>query len=195
VVVYTGVDDIDTNTTARDPIVLVVQRLEAEKRTEVALRAWSLIPDRGDWRLRIAGSGAQLSELVRLADDLGITGSVDFLGFQTDVDSLYRRASIFLAPTPREGLGLSVIEAMAHGLPIVAAGSGGHLESIGPVEGSALFAPDDPEAAAIQLARLVASSEERQRYGDALRERQRSVFNLRDQTARTLAVFTNAVRV
>jgi glycosyltransferase involved in cell wall biosynthesis len=194
-VVYTGVETADACAIEREPIVLVAQRLEAEKRTDVALRAWSMVKDRRDWRLQIAGSGAQLSQLVRLASELGISDSVDFVGFQTDVAALYARASIFLAPTPREGLGLSVIEAMSHALPVVAAGGGGHLESVGPVSGSALFAPDDAEAAAVQLERLVGSAEERRRYGEALQERQRSVFNLNDQTAGTLEVLASAVRV
>jgi glycosyltransferase involved in cell wall biosynthesis len=193
-VVYTGVQTVEASASVRESIVLVAQRLEAEKRTDVALRAWSLVEDRGDWRLQIAGAGAQLSQLVRLAAELGISHSVDFLGFQSDVAALYARASIFLAPTPREGLGLSVIEAMSHSVPVVAAGSGGHLESVGPVQGSALFAPDDAVDAAQQLERLLRSAEARGSYGAALRERQQAVFNLHDQTAGTLEVLTGAVR-
>jgi glycosyltransferase involved in cell wall biosynthesis len=193
-VVYTGVDTVEQHEAPREPVVLVAQRLEAEKSTDLALRAWSHFVDRGHWRLQIAGSGAQRQTLIDLAAELGISDSVDFLGFQTDVDSLYRRASIFLAPTPREGLGLSVIEAMAHALPVVAASSGGHLESAGAVEGSALFAADDADDAARQIARLAGSVAERERYGLDLQARQRAVFNLANQTAGTLRVLASVVR-
>jgi glycosyltransferase involved in cell wall biosynthesis len=193
-VVYTGVETVAQHEAPREPIVLVTQRLEAEKSTDVALVAWSRLAERGEWRLQIAGSGAQRTSLVGLAAELGISDSVDFLGFQTDVDALYRRASIFLAPTPREGLGLSVIEAMSHALPIVAAGGGGHLESVGAVDGAALFAAEDADGAARQIARLMGSVAERERYGLALQERQRAVFNLTSQTTGTLRVLASVVR-
>jgi glycosyltransferase involved in cell wall biosynthesis len=185
-VVYTGVDAREETPEPREPIVLVLQRLEQEKKTELALRAWAEVSDRGPWRLAIAGDGGERDRLQALAKDLRVEESVDFLGFQSDVDALLRRASIFLAPTPREGLGLAVIEAMAHGLPVVASGAGGHLESVGGVEGAALFPPGDATEAARQLARLMTDAGARDRYGRALRERQETVFNLREQTEGTL---------
>jgi len=100
---------------------------------------------------------------------------------------------MLLAPTPIEAFGLSVLEAMSHGLPVVAAGAGGHLETVGSTPGAALFAPGDAAAAARQLARLITDPRDRRRYGDALRERQRTLFTAERQTEGTLRVFAGAV--
>jgi glycosyltransferase involved in cell wall biosynthesis len=191
-VIYTGVDSAPLGTEARKPIVLVAQRFETEKFTEIALHAWARLTDRGAWRMQIAGDGTQREALVALANALEITDSVEFLGFRSDMDVLFEQSSIYFAPTPREGLGIAVIEAMAHGLPVVAARGGGHLESVGGVESPALFAPGDFVEAAIQLDRLIHDDEERHRYGDALRQRQRAVFNVRNQTEATLRLLTSA---
>ncbi len=192
-VVHTGVADVELAKREREPVVLVLQRLEAEKHTEWALRAWAQVTESAGWRLGIAGDGSDLDSLHGLAGALGIAGSVDFLGFQTDVDALLGRVSVLLAPTPREGLGLAVIEAMAHGVPVVACGAGGHLETAGEVDEAALFDPGDTAAAAGHLARLIRDRAERERYGDALRERQRTEFSLQAQTEATLRVLARAV--
>jgi glycosyltransferase involved in cell wall biosynthesis len=190
-VIHTGVDDQpDVPDGAREPTVLLLQRLEPEKAAAEALEAWARVADRGGWRLAIAGDGSQRAELTALAARLGIAESVDFLGFRADVHGLLARASIFVAPTPREGLGISVIEAMAAGTPVVAAAGGGHLETAGAVDGAALYAVGDPDAAARELARLMADPAARARYGAALRDRQRSEFSRARQTEGTLRVFT-----
>ena len=87
------------------------------------------------WTLDIAGEGSQRTHLERLAADRGAGAAVRFLGFRMDVDELMAAAGIFLAPRPTEALGLSVLEAMAAGLPVVAAAAGGHLETVGTVRG------------------------------------------------------------
>ncbi len=56
---------------------------------------------------------------------------MELVGHVAETDALLAGASILLAPAPREPFGLSVVEAMAHGLPVVAAGGGAHLETVG----------------------------------------------------------------
>jgi glycosyltransferase involved in cell wall biosynthesis len=195
VVVHTGVADAaDVDERAREPFALVLQRLEAEKATDVAIRAWAAMPVVEGWRLVIAGEGGEEAALRRLARELGVEGSVDFVGFQADVQDWLRRASVLIAPTPREGLGLAVLEAMAHGVPVVAAAGGGHVETVGSVPDAALFPPGDAEAAAELLAGLVRDGDRRRDYGRALRERQREAFTIAAQTELTVAVLRSAAR-
>ncbi|GAB3611874.1 hypothetical protein GCM10027415_02140 [Humibacter ginsengisoli] len=195
IVVHTGVADVpDVAVAEREPFVLVLQRLESEKRTDVAVRAWASARVPEGWRLVIAGEGADEPALRRLVADLGVEGSVDFVGFQSDVGDWLRRASVFLAPTPREGLGLAVLEAMAHGLPVVAAAAGGHLETVGSVQGSELFPPGDADAAGHLLAALIRDGARRREYGEALREAQRAQFTVEAQTEATLVVLHAAAR-
>ncbi len=162
----------------RQPVVLVAQRLEAEKATDVAVRAWvrSGLAQAG-WRLVVAGRGACLADLESLVDQLDAADSVDFVGHDPDVVARMSTASILLAPRPDEAFGLTVVEAMAAGLPVVAAAGGGHLETLGPVTPDLLFAPGDVEAAAGCLRalaldagrRTAASVLVRQRFEDHFR--------------------------
>ena len=178
----------------RDRTVLVAQRLEREKSTEVAIAAFAAsgLPDRG-WRLRIAGDGSHAAALKHQADLLGVSDATEFLGHRHDVEDLMATAAVLLAPCAIEGIGLSVIEAMASGLPVVAAAAGGHLESVGGVPIPALFAPGDHEAAAHHLVRLVDDPTTLDAYGTALRERQRRALTVAEQARATDEVYRHAL--
>jgi len=195
VVVYPGVDRQPDGPRSgeREHVVLVVQRLEPEKATDVALRAFAELPAPG-WRLLVAGNGSQRAPLEALAARLGIAGSVQFLGARDDVEALMRRAAVLLAPCPVEGLGLTVLEAMAAGLPVVASAAGGHLETIGTVSRDVLFPPGEVGAAATVLAALTADPARRDDLADAGLACQRDGFTLEAQVAATDAVYRGALR-
>lgn len=196
VVIPTGVDDDTARADGeRERTVLVAQRLEAEKSTAVAIHAWARsTARRTGWRLHIAGDGSERAELERLTRDLGVTDSVRFLGHRSDVGELMTRAGILLAPTPREGLGLSVLEAMARALPVVACAGGGHLETVGSVTDSATFAPDDAAAAARALDLLAADDARRVDYGVRLQRAQRAHFTVARQVEQTLDLYRSVLR-
>ena len=174
----------------RQPWILLAQRLQVEKRTDVAVRAFagSGLAQEG-WLLRICGDGSMRPELERLARDLNVEGSVEFLGHRSDVHDLMRSAAIFVATRPDEAFGLSVVEAMARGLPVVAAGSGAHLETVGSVPGAALFGPDDSEEAARLLKDLAADVVRRDDYGRRLQAAQREQFTVDIQARNTDAAY------
>lgn len=191
-VVHTGVPAQPDGRHAdqRDRTVLMAQRLEPEKGTDVAIRAFSASGlAREGWTLHVAGSGTLRAPLEVLADQLGLGGSVEFLGHRSDIDALMGRAAIAIAPCDREALGLTVIEAMAHGLPVVAAGAGGHLETVGVTPGAALFGAGDHEAAGQLLHDLALHAQRRDCYGEALRRVQREHFTLDTQVTGTDAVY------
>jgi glycosyltransferase involved in cell wall biosynthesis len=175
-------------------MVLALQRLEAEKGTDVAIRAWAATDRAEGWRLVVAGEGAQEGALRELAAELGVADSVDFIGFQDDVGSWLSRAAVLIAPPPREPYGLTVLEAMSYGLPVVAAAGGGHLETVGAVEGAALFPAGDADAAGAQLSTLIADPDRRRDYGRALRAHQRAAFSVAAQTVATRSVLAAAIR-
>jgi glycosyltransferase involved in cell wall biosynthesis len=157
--------------------VVMLQRLTPEKSPEVGLRAWSAsgLGAKG-WRLVVAGVGDLGDSLRRLADQLAITDSVDFVGLVTDTDRLLDESAVLLAPASAEPFGLSVVEAMAHGVPVVAAEGGAHVETVG--EDGMLFPPGDASAAARALVALSDDLELRRRMGGRLRERQQARFSL-----------------
>ena len=163
----------------REAVVLVAQRLEAEKATDVAIRAWAASGLAGQgWRLVVAGRGAERPALEALARQLRVADSTDFVGHDPDLPTRLAQAGILLAPRPDEAFGLTVVEAMAAGLPVVAAAGGGHLETLGPVSADTLFPLGDAEAAADRLATLAADAPRRAETGARLRARYESTFTI-----------------
>jgi glycosyltransferase involved in cell wall biosynthesis len=138
----------------RERVVLVAQRLEPEKQTQTALVAWSRTKlAAAGWRLEIAGDGSHRARLESLARSLGVDSSVHFAGFVADVRERMASASLFLATTPADGFGLSVVEAMAAELPVVAAGSGAHVELLQGLDAQ-LYETRDANACAETLERF-----------------------------------------
>lgn len=117
---------------ADDDILLgCVGYLVEGKRQDIALRAFA--EARKDFRkikLLIVGDGKEKRSLERLASELGIAKEVMFAGFVKEIGGVYRALDIFVFPAVGEALGTSLLLAMAHGLPCVAAASGGVPEII-----------------------------------------------------------------
>lgn len=193
-VVHSGVEIIDAPALVRRHTVLMAQRLEAEKRTDLGIRAFAASGlQREGWALEIAGDGAERTRLESLAAKLGVDAR--FLGFRDDVPALMQSAGLFLAPCTVEGLGLAVIEALAAGTPVVAADAGGHSEILDGLDPSALYVAEDPSAAAASLRSLATDKRRRTALGAAGRDRQRRDFSLAGQAAATEAVYRTAIAV
>ncbi len=139
-------------------VVLVLQRLSPEKDTLTALRAWaeSGLADEG-WTLRVVGDGGELPLLERWAREHAVA-AVEFTGWTDRPEAELAGAGIFLASAGSEPAGITVLEAMAAGIPVVAAAAGGHLETVGRVEGAPGFPPGDVAAAASSLRALADES-------------------------------------
>lgn len=172
--------------------VLVLQRLDREKDTLTALRAWQASQMAADgWALRVAGDGDERLMLERFAASEAVT-NVTFAGWVMDIDAELARAGILLATTPAEGLGLGVLEAMAAGVPVVACGSGGHLETIGTVAGAPLFPPGDGIAAGAALRTLV-PDRSRERLSNECRRAVAERFTIERHVSRLLAEYDAAL--
>lgn len=195
-IVYPGVESRPDAARAarRDRTVLMVQRLEPEKGTDTELRAFAASGLAADgWRLEVAGGGSQWSTLTDLARGLGIADAVRFLGARDDVGTLMARAGMFLAPCPVEGLGLSVLEAMSAGLPVIASDAGGHVETIGEADRDVLFQADDFIAAGRLLASLAGDEDARDRVASASVDLQRARFTPEAQAEATARVYAGVL--
>ncbi|AUZ88490.1 hypothetical protein CVO76_13205 [Arthrobacter agilis] len=106
----------------RNPnLALIVCRLEKQKRIQDALHAFRRVVDEVPAaRLEIYGEGSKRAEWEDLTRSLGLSDSVEFLGYDPNPGRQYRRASVFLMTSLFEAQPLSLLEAISHGSPIVA---------------------------------------------------------------------------
>jgi len=142
-----------------------VGRLTAEKGTDLLLRA--LAADPGPDGLLVVGDGPDRPALEAAARRAPVP--VRFCGFQDDVSPFLAAADVFVQPSRSEGLPFAVLEAMAHGVPVVCARVGGMP---GVVDGcGVLVPPEDPAALADALRDLVHDPAGRHRLGAAGRAR------------------------
>ncbi|MFZ3004758.1 MAG: glycosyltransferase [Phenylobacterium sp.] len=141
------------NTPADAPLLLSMGRLHDAKAHDVTLQALTQIPDAFLW---IAGVGPQEAKLKAMAAALGVADRVRFLGWRTDASALYRAADICVFPSRYEPLGNVVIQAWAHGLPVVAAASQGPAALIEDGEDGLLVPVDEAQALAAAITRLLA---------------------------------------
>ncbi|MDX6511632.1 MAG: hypothetical protein QOE36_1136 [Gaiellaceae bacterium] len=158
------------------PAVGAALRLVGWKRAEVIVEAARELPDVD---FVVLGDGPERERLERLAQGT----SVRFLGFQAQAGSLLGAFDVFVHPTPTEPQGIAVLEAMAAGVPVVVADSGGAAESVEHERTGLLALAEGPAfAAAIrrlldqpELARrlsAVAAEEIRTRFSSAAMTRQ-----------------------
>lgn len=98
---------------------LYVGYLSKRKGLDVALRALGRLKGY-KWSLDVVGDGSHREEFERLTDDLGLTERVKFWGFRDDVEEFMSRAGCLVFPSHQEGLPLTVNEALAVGLPVLA---------------------------------------------------------------------------
>ncbi len=92
--------------------------------------AAKLVPHHPDLHFALCGDGPLATEMKKLAATLGVSSRVHFLGFRSDLPSFLGSADCFLITSKDEGLGTSIIDAFAVGLPVVATAAGGIPELV-----------------------------------------------------------------
>lgn len=141
---------------AFDPILGTLGRLTPQKGSRDLLRALPAIrrefPGVG---LVLAGDGPQRSDLEAEARALGVADCVAFLGFRRDPATVLAALDVFLFPSLWEGLPQALLEAMAQGVPVVAARAVGVTEIVRDGESGLLVAAEDPEGLARATLRLL----------------------------------------
>jgi glycosyltransferase involved in cell wall biosynthesis len=161
-VIYNGVDSVrltpDATERSPDPLFVYLGRLKKYKRVDIVIRAFAglSVPEA---TLEIAGTGDYRAPLERLVKSLDLSSSVKFLGFIPEEAKLHllRRAWASTLASPKEGWGISNLEAAACGTPVIAANSPGIRESVIDGETGFLVPPDDPQEMTAAMRGLVQS--------------------------------------
>lgn len=175
VVIHNGVETAGVRQAALEgdpPLVLSVTRLKDPKDGVTLARALRLL-EPGSYRAAIVGDGPDRPEVEA---ELG--GAGELLGEREDVPDLLAGADVFVLSSRSEGLPLSILEAMAAGLPVVASAVGGIPELVVDGETGFLVPPGDPRALADALGRLLAAVELRRAFGRAGRARVERAFSV-----------------
>src|SRR6185503_8111171 len=134
---------------AGEPVVLTVGSLTSQKAQSVLVDAWAQVArGRPDARLLIAGEGPLRADLERQIAALGLGEAVTLLGARRDAADLMEAADVFVLSSVREGLSITLLEAMRAGRPAVATRIGGNGEAIAEGETGLLVPMRDAEALA-----------------------------------------------
>jgi len=154
------------------PLVVCWSRLRRYKSTDVAVRAFGRIhQELPAARLLIMGRGPDEGRLREFVDRLGLGAVVEFRGFmpREELVGNLHRAHVFLNPSPKEGWGLTVVEANACGLPVVASDRPGLRDSVRDGETGDLVPYGDDEAFARKALELLRDPELWRRRSEAAR--------------------------
>jgi glycosyltransferase involved in cell wall biosynthesis len=137
------------------PLFVTAGRLVPIKDHETLLRAFAIYRERHDGRLLILGAGPLRDALGTLADELGLNGAVDFLGFQSNPLPYIQRADAFVLSSYAEGFGNVLVEAMGCGTPVISTNcEHGPTEILEHGRYGLLASPRDPRALADAMSRV-----------------------------------------
>jgi glycosyltransferase involved in cell wall biosynthesis/ribosomal protein S18 acetylase RimI-like enzyme len=130
-------------------------RLAPDKGLAYLVEAAAILQHNGlKHRMVIAGDGPIREQLERQARERGVADTVSFLGFRNDIGDLLAAADFVVLPSLREGLSISLLEAMAAAKPIIATSIGSHRELASQAEMARLVPPADPVALAVAIQQL-----------------------------------------
>ncbi len=169
--------DQEIKRSAAQPRVGCVGHMSAEKGQSVLLAAWAkVVQELPAGCLILVGDGPRRRDLQRLAAALP-PDRVLFTGFRDDIPSLMATFDLYVQPSLSEGLGTSVLDAMACRLPVIASATGGLPEVVEQGKTGVLVAPNNPDALAAAML-------------DLLRHRERALAMGKAGRARVAAEFT-----
>ncbi len=170
--------------------VVHVARLDPVKDQAMLLQAAHLVAAvEPRFHLDIIGDGPSRTSLEQLTATLNLTHCVTFHGMQSDVTSWLRTADLFVLSSRSEGLPMTLLEAMASGLPIVATNVGGIPEAVTSGETGLLVPPANPRALADAILTLFQHPDQRAAMGTAARARAIADYSLDTMTARYMALY------
>lgn len=129
-VIYNGLDYPKAKARPHKRLIIgSLGRLHPVKGYDLLISAFAAMPNKR-LRLRIAGTGDELDNLKNLADQLGVGGRVEFVGFKTDVYEFLDGVDVYVQSSLSEGFGLAAVQAMSQSIPTVVTPAGSLIELI-----------------------------------------------------------------
>jgi glycosyltransferase involved in cell wall biosynthesis len=170
-----------------------VSRFDPIKRVETLLRAAQLLAPRiPRVTLLLVGGGGEEERIRHLVAGMGLRTRVIFTGFLENPVRIYPTLDLYVATSLKEGLPLSLVEAMGAGLAVVATDVPGHSDVVVHGETGLLIPPEDPAALAGAISSLLSDPEQRRRMGEAGRHRALKEFSIQSMVEGTAEVYRRA---
>ncbi|WP_437185831.1 glycosyltransferase [Planctomicrobium sp. SH668] len=171
-----------------------VARLSPEKDYSTLFRAIPKVLEAyPDFRLKLVGNGAERDLLEALARELHIENSVEFLGERKDIPDLLRTAGFYVSSSKTEGISLTLLEAMAVGLPIVTTRVGGNPEIVVPGVTGKLVDSQNPDQLANAMIEMLDEQPLWPAMADAARVRVAENFNIRTMIRNYEALYSECL--
>lgn len=177
---------------AEAPLIVFLGLVGRRKGTDVLLEALARLQQRGvAFRATIGGDG-DVDQARDHAGRLGLTSSVAFAGWigEAEVDGLLRQADIYVLPSRGENQPVSILEAMARGLPVVSTRIGAIPDQVVDGETGELVPPGEVEPLAEALERLLGDRDLRERMGRAGFARFEALFSIEASADRFAALYS-----
>ena len=179
---------------AAAPIAISVARLSPEKDFPTLLHAVALVVrEVPDFKLMMIGNGAERSKLEALTHTLGIGPNVEFLGERADVPELLAKAGFFVSSSKSEGISLTILEAMAVGLPVVTTRVGGNPEIVLEGQTGHLVPDQNPAALAAAMLQMLAQRDAWPAMGQLGRQRVEQQFEIRTMVRQYEELYTEVL--
>jgi glycosyltransferase involved in cell wall biosynthesis len=170
------------------PRLLMVARFAPQKDHETLFRALANLLDL-DWKLDLVGTGPREEAGRALAESLGLSDRIRFLGMREDVPALMAASQIYLLVSHWEGFPRSILEALRGGLPVVATDVGGVREAVIEAETGLLIPENDDVLLADRLRLLVEDPSLRTSMGRAARKHYEANFTFDRLVGETVSLY------
>ena len=152
---------------AGEKVLSHVSNFREVKRVSDVIRIFARTAAEVSARLLLAGDGPEIATAERVAAEAGVADRVHFLGEQEDVERVYGASDVFLLPSEHESFGLSALEALACGVPVVGTDAGGLPEVVKDGRSGYLVEVGDVTSAADRAIRMLRDEPLRRAMGDA----------------------------
>lgn len=161
---------------AGEKVLLHVSNFRPIKRVTDVVRIFERVQRELPAVLLMIGDGPERAAAQALARRAGLAARVRFLGMQDNIENIVRLADVFLLPSELESFGLSALEAMAGGLPVIGSDTGGLPEVVAHWETGFLLPVGDVEGMAARTLELLRDDAGRRSMGQAGRRRAGALF-------------------
>ena len=197
VTIHNAMPDVDeslrANPATQTPRLLMVARFAPQKDHSTLFQALATLLEL-DWELDLVGSGPQEEATRALAESLGLSQRIRFLGMREDVPELIAASQLYLLISHWEGFPRSILEALRAGLPVVATDVGGVREAVVDGETGFIVPEDDDVLLADRLKLLLEDAGLRAAMGQAGRDRYEAHFTFDRLVGEALALYDSIVR-